>query len=304
MNAPSRSILKKRPFPATRGLLFCVFVLTSLLPANEALAVRPFQRLRRGFDAIRPGWIIPHENQPLSNNTQSAQPKPPKKLSSSKQKDAASPKPDEPKRDSEESPSPTLAEVPDSEAKADLDAAETLEQTVVEAPDEFGVSVESQDGHLTIIAVDPEGAGHAAGLEVGDSISGVGGISVESVETIETITDGLDAGAIVEFEIVRDEKEMTKPVQFGTFRPTTAMQDSSPNPVSEPQIESPIEEDALVPSPSVDHTSTVVPPAPTPQEIEAPSLGSVLVPDAVESCLLYTSPSPRDKRQSRMPSSA
>ena len=36
--------------------------------------------------------------------------------------------------------------------------------------------------------------------------------------------------------------------------------------------------------------------------------GQLLVPDVVsaeyDSCLLYTSPSPRDKRQSRMPSSA
>ena len=30
----------------------------------------------------------------------------------------------------------------------------------------------------------------------------------------------------------------------------------------------------------------------------------VLVPVAIYPCLLYTSPSPRDKRQSRMPSSA
>ena len=30
----------------------------------------------------------------------------------------------------------------------------------------------------------------------------------------------------------------------------------------------------------------------------------VAEPDRVETCLLYTSPSPRDKRQSRMPSSA
>ena len=28
------------------------------------------------------------------------------------------------------------------------------------------------------------------------------------------------------------------------------------------------------------------------------------IPDNLDSCLLYTSPSPRDKRQSRMPSSA
>ena len=32
--------------------------------------------------------------------------------------------------------------------------------------------------------------------------------------------------------------------------------------------------------------------------------GALLVVDAAQSCLLYTSPSPRDKRQSRMPSSA
>ena len=33
-------------------------------------------------------------------------------------------------------------------------------------------------------------------------------------------------------------------------------------------------------------------------------LGSILLNDKNISCLLYTSPSPRDKRQSRMPSSA
>ena len=33
-------------------------------------------------------------------------------------------------------------------------------------------------------------------------------------------------------------------------------------------------------------------------------LGDSGFPDGVELCLLYTSPSPRDKRQSRMPSSA
>ena len=34
------------------------------------------------------------------------------------------------------------------------------------------------------------------------------------------------------------------------------------------------------------------------------SLGLILPPSFRDSCLLYTSPSPRDKRQSRMPSSA
>ena len=32
--------------------------------------------------------------------------------------------------------------------------------------------------------------------------------------------------------------------------------------------------------------------------------GILFVPEVLQSCLLYTSPSPRDKRQSRMPSSA
>ena len=35
-----------------------------------------------------------------------------------------------------------------------------------------------------------------------------------------------------------------------------------------------------------------------------PCSGKTRVSDALYSCLLYTSPSPRDKRQSRMPSSA
>ena len=33
-------------------------------------------------------------------------------------------------------------------------------------------------------------------------------------------------------------------------------------------------------------------------------LAKIKVPDSNKACLLYTSPSPRDKRQSRMPSSA
>ena len=33
-------------------------------------------------------------------------------------------------------------------------------------------------------------------------------------------------------------------------------------------------------------------------------VGDVISVDSLDSCLLYTSPSPRDKRQSRMPSSA
>ena len=35
-----------------------------------------------------------------------------------------------------------------------------------------------------------------------------------------------------------------------------------------------------------------------------PKVGAVLIDGAGDRCLLYTSPSPRDKRQSRMPSSA
>ena len=34
------------------------------------------------------------------------------------------------------------------------------------------------------------------------------------------------------------------------------------------------------------------------------AMAQSLVPSIIEACLLYTSPSPRDKRQSRMPSSA
>ena len=35
-----------------------------------------------------------------------------------------------------------------------------------------------------------------------------------------------------------------------------------------------------------------------------PELGELLLAELQQACLLYTSPSPRDKRQSRMPSSA
>ena len=42
-----------------------------------------------------------------------------------------------------------------------------------------------------------------------------------------------------------------------------------------------------------------------PEEIGEALLGDVVIcVDVVRDCLLYTSPSPRDKRQSRMPSSA
>ena len=40
----------------------------------------------------------------------------------------------------------------------------------------------------------------------------------------------------------------------------------------------------------------------TEEGIETPAL--MFFPDEINICLLYTSPSPRDKRQSRMPSSA
>ena len=38
--------------------------------------------------------------------------------------------------------------------------------------------------------------------------------------------------------------------------------------------------------------------------VEAICLEDRMIPDWIQPCLLYTSPSPRDKRQSRMPSSA
>ena len=38
--------------------------------------------------------------------------------------------------------------------------------------------------------------------------------------------------------------------------------------------------------------------------VDAKGTGSIKIKKAAYSCLLYTSPSPRDKRQSRMPSSA
>ena len=50
----------------------------------------------------------------------------------------------------------------------------------------------------------------------------------------------------------------------------------------------------------IDHEKTTF----TRREIESKRHDLVIIEDRVYDCLLYTSPSPRDKRQSRMPSSA
>ena len=51
-------------------------------------------------------------------------------------------------------------------------------------------------------------------------------------------------------------------------------------------------------------TSGLVPPPANPLGISQPCIRLTDVAAVGRSCLLYTSPSPRDKRQSRMPSSA
>ena len=98
-----------------------------------------------------------------------------------------------------------------------------------EAPDEFGATLraDGEEGGIVVVELASDGAATAAGLQTGDVIQRVGGITIGTVDTLNSITNSLDNGVVVAFEVSRDGKDIKKDVQFGTYRVETPLESAA-----------------------------------------------------------------------------
>ena len=155
------------------------------------------------------------------------------------------------------------------------------------------------DSGVLISDVEPNSPAQAAGIKAGMIITEAQGERVRSGRDFGERTDGLTAGETLELRIVDDGEEQKITLEVAAF-PTERIDDfawralglsigktasSMGVVVGRVRTGGPADEIGILPG-----------------DVLAGLGGSQI--DSVDSCLLYTSPSPRDRQKSRMPSSA
>ena len=130
---------------------------------------------------------------------------------------------------------------------------------------------------------------------------------VERKETLPTASSEGDSGALLDLPDLPPPSATS--IDDGLLPPDPIAEtraETAPEPSADPALlDLPAAEPPPVAEPeAVDPGPPEEARAPTPSAAEEPAPKKEIAPGAPTLCLLYTSPSPRDKRQSRMPSSA